>query len=551
MKKLLLSSILGFGLIANTGCYKDSDNTPAPQLIVEKPDIKIHTAVHGVVTDLGGANAENYQVDINGQTFPIDQEVYFVSLEGANKRNQHISIKENGNEIAFANVPLIENDNNKVDLLRFPEWSFGNITNTQALSLNNNLQIELINSLETVELSYGSITDHNLLQQIGIWGVGANNEDYFLDNQSAFFIGAESSTVNLNLNYSVTDLSLGQNAALFHLNEDFHQWIIVDQLDQNNGNIELPEFGYYLLANIAEATFIEGSLNYDQLPISFQSMDLSLMTDQSLSLQASANGRWSSYLPLDVLGQLSISNLCGDIILEKELEINENVQSFLIELTAEDSEDIVPLSFKDLKCDETFLSTPGSIINYGTDEVLMVFPNESVQLAVLSCGNISIRGYDVIENVEGISIPWKKNIDDELEYLNVCEDFAEGFTYLKINGEMEVLDAFTLEKQNNKSIFRSQNNNIRVLIEGTATGKYAENQVNFYINEIGFGENGYFMNCETAENGCEVKDCYVSHYEEMGNGMTRVTFSGVLWMQTIVNPIAGNYQVEGQIITTL
>ena len=116
---------------------------------------------------------------------------------------------------------------------------------------------------------------------------------------------------------------------------------------------------------------------------------------------------------------------------------------------------------------------------------------------------------------------------------------------------MKLYGAFTLEKENNKSIFRSQSDNIRVLIEGESTGKYGESQVNFYINDIDFGEDGYFMNCQLAPEGCEVKDCYVSHYEEMSNGMTRVTFSGVLWMQTIVNPTAGNYIVEGQIITTL
>jgi len=285
--------------------------------------------------------------------------------------------------------------------------------------------------------------------------------------------------------------------------------------------------------------------------LAFQSIDLSIDNNKSIQVTASANGRWASFLPKDILSVLTINDPCGEFVAEEDLNILEDGQTFATALTNANTENLIPLNFQSIKCDGELVNAPGTLVEFGATETLMLFPTSSVQIAVLSCGEIIISGYDVTNNNQGPGIPWNAQIEDQLEYLSACEDFNDGFSFLKINGEMELLSPFTLTKENGRSILRSAENDIRIIIQGEQIGNYKENEVNFYIDDEDFGEKGYRMYCENSPVGCGINDCYISHYEDVGNGLTRVTFSGTLWMQTIQNPTAGNYEVQGQIITTL
>ena len=82
-------------------------------------------------------------------------------------------------------------------------------------------------------------------------------------------------------------------------------------------------------------------------------------------------------------------------------------------------------------------------------------------------------------------------------------------------------------------------------------GEYMDNEVNFFIEDEDFGDDGYKMNCENSTIGCGFDNINITHLRDMGDGLSRISFSGTLWMQTIDNPTAGNYPVEGQIITKL
>ncbi len=552
MKKLLLSSILLLGIFS-AGCYKDSDNS-SEVIITERPDIKIGTSIHGVATDASGSEMVGYDLIINGERFAADQEVYYLDLTHVNKKNQHIAIEKDDVKVAFANVSLIENDVNKINFHSFPAYTTSQINASENLiTLNNNYQIDINSSDLSAdsEMEHWIFSDTELLQQLGTWGTDVAANDYFLHGLSAFHLYSENVIVDKNtlkLNYDLTGID-AENLSLFHLNENFHQWILVEEMNAANGVISLSGLGSYLIAEKTPSAFVEGSLNFEDLPLSFQDFQLSVDNDKTLSMIASAKGKWASHLPKDFLSLLSINNPCDEPVAEEELNILEDGQNFITSLTSSNTENIIPLNFENVDCDGTTLEVPGALIEFSNNESILIFPETSVETAIITCGDVLISGYNIEENIQGPSIPWNAEIEDLIDYLAVCDEYSEGYSYLEINGEMELLEPFTLEKENGRSILKSEDDKIRLIIQGQGTGEYLENQVNFFIDDEDFGGKGYRMFCENSPVGCGFDDCFISHYEEMGDGLTRVTFSGTLWMQTIADPTAGNYEVEGQIIT--
>lgn len=553
MKKLLFISTLFLWLSTTTGCYKDLDNTPEPVVVVERPDVKINTTLHGIVSNTDGDLADQYTVEVNGESFISNQDFYFMDLILANKKNQHISILKEGKELAFANVSLIENDVNKVNIKAFPEWKISSLTESENLiSLNSSLDLVITNPA-ILEVEYGLIEDSETINQLGFWGTDQEENDYFLQTNTAFYFNSTSQTSgenNLTINYNFENITTSVDLAIFHLNENFHQWILVENISTTTGSLTLPQFGYYILANISNTTFTEGQLSYEELPISFQNLELTLPESKSISIKSSANGRWSSFLPTESLGILSIKNPCGLNVYEEEIVIEPD-SPIHTKLNQQNIEHIIPIDFVNIDCNEGMVPQPGVVINYGSKEETMIFPNEQVDVVVLSCGELTLAGYDVIANEKGAVIPWSNDIEDDLGSLCSCPDFIDGYSYIMINGEHELLPGFTVDQVDGKTIFKSVDNKIRIIIKGEGVGEYETEAVNFFIDDPNFGKDGYRMFCENSAIGCGFDDCIISHFENIGNGLNRISFSGTLWMQTIDNPTAGNYFVEGQIVSIL
>ncbi len=549
MKKVLNILILLLCLLFVGGCYKDYDNPQELTSITASTDIKINTSLHGVVTDVNGLTLENFDISINDHNTYFNRDKYYLEVEKANKKNQFISITKDGKEIAFANVSLIENDNNTVNFTAFPEWQKNN--DSEKILINDHIELQ-IQQNENLEMEYGSIENSTTLKQLGKWGIDQNNNDYFLDTQSAFYFNSELFSENGKVHFNLletSNLSI-DNLAIFHFNSNIQQWLLLEQHLQTNSLIDLPTSGYYLLANITEATFIEGQVSYNQLPLAYQSLELSQLHGTKTNILASANGRWSSFVPKNIIAKLSITDPCDKVIVEQELVIDES-NVFETILTEDQEENIVRLNFMNVDCNGSILNTSASIIEFGSEDRLMLFSKATADIAVILCGEFSIAGFDVNNNTYGTPVPWNNDIDDELEYLSVCNEYSEGFSFIKINNDKRFYPPFKLIKEDNRSIFKSDDNRIRLSVKGESIGSYAENQVNIYINDIDFGNDGYAMNCETSPQGCGIDDCYISHFEHMSNGLTRISFSGLLWMNTINNPVAGYYPFEGQIVTSL
>ncbi len=544
MKKQLLIILTLLSVLA-TGCYEDQDNSLAPVTVTQVPDVKIQTTVYGIVVDNNGATVDNYTISTDEISALVDQEVFQLDLSQANKKNQHISIVQNDQEIAFANVSLIENDYNKIQINTFPEWTNSNSVQANNVLISNNFFEVKPNIDQSEQVSYGIIDNVNTLQQMGRWARGKEAGSFFLNPLSGFYYNDTNGDNDISVFFLENN---NTNVGLFHLDNDFHQWVLVDDFTESNQAISTDKSGYYMIANYTSSTFIEGKISYSETPVAYQNLTFQSPFNQEITSYTSANGRWSSYVPEDVLLNMQLLNPCGDLVnVTSEIQTANN-EVFALELNSSSSDEFLFLNFKNIDCNGDAIEEPAVQINFDDKDDYFLFGQENIETVFSTCGAIDIRGFDIKSNMKGNVIEWDSTIPDNLGVLTACEAIDKGYSYITINGEEELLPTFALSENNGNLTFSAEDSSFRIKIRGTEKGEYTEEEVNIFIEDEDFGMDGYFMQCENSPVGCGITDCYISHLEDMDDDLTRVSFSGVLWMQTINNPTAGNYPVEGQII---
>ena len=539
--------------VLSLGCYKDQNNTPDPITIMETPDVKINTTVYGVVNDESDNPLSNYTISVDGFNTPFENEIFKLSLTQVNKKNQHISVIRDEQEIAFANVSLIENDYNKLKLKSFPSWEQTSLEPANTKIIDKTIYDISLANQQNNPLNYGLIEDESTLQQMGIWGRGAEQENYFLTAIAAFYYKNDQENNSININYHRA-IPAGEKIGLFHLDNNFHQWVLIDQYSSSTITINSKLDGYYMLASYLPSTFIEGTVRYSklpledvQLPIAYQNLSLTSDYNEDINVHTSANGRWSSFVPDEILMRAIFYSPCSGIVTESEEIETQNPGSIETEFSASTSSGYLPLSFTNVDCSGQTISNPAIQVDFGDTEETFLFGEETIDKVISSCGSIILNGVDFENNMVGTEIEWNTDLEDDLGVLVSC-DSATDYSYLKINGEEEILPSFALSNNNGELIISAPDDTFRIKIKGDKVGAYEEDQVNIYIEDEDFGENGYLIKCENSTIGCGINDCYISHLQDLGDGFSRITFSGVLWMQTINNPTAGNYEVEGQII---
>jgi len=302
-----------------------------------------------------------------------------------------------------------------------------------------------------------------------------------------------------------------------------------------------------MLANYVPSIFKEGKVSYEQIPLSYQKVNIETPIESSLSIVTSAQGRWSAHLPLEGQINLSLINQCDEPMNYSE-DFSSSETSILTELDDSVIDNLLPLNFRNVDCEGNNLSNPAMYMDFGQQSEVFLFAEDKIETVFAVCGDVKIASLNLENNMRGPEIPWNQSIEDELGILPSCIEGGLGYSYLKLNGEEEILPTFTYSINDGELFLNSQDNTIRIKIRGNQVGAYSEDQVNIFIENEAFGNDGYYINCENSSIGCGINDCYISHFEEMEDGLFRMTFSGVLWMQTINNPTAGNYEVEGQIL---
>ena len=454
------------------GCYKDQDNSSEPITITEIPDTKINTTVYGIVVDEMGSRITDYSISVNGNSSSIMNDVFNIDLIQANKRHQHIAIIQDDQEIAFANVSLIENDYNKLQLTSFPRWEESSAVNSGNAFISNNIyEVNLLDEQQNNLVTYGVIESETTLQQMGQWATGKNMEDYFLDPISAFYYNNTQEKKSIATSYN-TSINTGENIGLFHLDNNFHQWILIEQFSTSQTIINADADGYYMLANYSPATFIEGKVTYAQLPISYQNIELSTASNQTLNLTTSANGRWSTYVPIETLTTVSMHTPCGDLFFSEEEVFNQNSEIYATEMDQINTNDFLPLSFRTVNCSGEQIAKAGLHLDYGGQRSFFLYGEENVETVISTCGDIMVGAFDIETNMQGVSIDWSSEIDDEIGVLTTCADTEMGYSYLKINDESQLLPTFALSENAGIITLSAPDNTIRIKIKGTGLGAY-------------------------------------------------------------------------------
>ena len=136
--------------------------------------------------------------------------------------------------------------------------------------------------------------------------------------------------------------------------------------------------------------------------------------------------------------------------------------------------------------------------------------------------------------------------------LSNCETFDAGYSYVTINGNTKIYEAFELSTTANQTILTSQDETFKLLVKGDSEGVYAGSDINLFIDDTDFGGVGYFIDCQTSTLGCGIDNLNITHYDADEEGIFRASFSGTVWILEESNEtVAGNFPIEGVIVFNL
>jgi len=239
-----------------------------------------------------------------------------------------------------------------------------------------------------------------------------------------------------------------------------------------------------------------GTIEKSGQPISFQYYQSSA----DKLLKSTALGHWIDILPSDSDIEIGIVNPCL-----------ENVETHSIITSDQDINEVINVGpavlLQDIEttiinCQGAEVDVSALVVTEAGRDFFYQFGNSEIMATVPVCNNeFTIAAYDINTGQQGLSFPWKNNIGDEVAFLNTCTDFADGYSYFKINDDPKIYSAFTFQLVDGNITLTSNTNDpeFKLLIGGNGKGSYDEMNVNIKIYDEGFGPNGYAVNCEESE----------------------------------------------------
>jgi len=553
--------ILLFSILFSA-CHQDFEEITDIEQNTDDPQIIITTELNGRLSDLDGNVLNDYTLDFGSSTVDINTSYFLEELNSIQKYGQYLRIQHAGEFRGFANLLLVENDINILDLYTFPKPSNSDIVIGSAFDLSPQSSIELKqlakNSgddyngeirIETIELN-----DPKLDRQLGNIGYDSNNQLVSLQIVDRFYFELKDNNANaLKIHadrpaiYSNTYGS-AELTGLFRFNEDKKRWEWIS--DYSEGKIRIKETGYYMLADYSSAVYLEGNLLMDGgSPLSYQEYTWN-NANLNTRGQTTLSGKFLSAVPASSELEFSIGGHCG-IPIESFTYSSLDTDQKEIELNIEnDGEHFFNLSTEILSCDEEFSFLNAVQIKSATKDFVYAFEENLIDRWISVCSSsFEVAAYDFETDDYGPRFSWSTQILEPIDYLSKCPEHVNGFAYLTIRQDKKIYSAIRTENLGDKTILESQNGEIKFLIDGNTPGVYTEDQLNIKINDNGFGDHGYAVSCENSTQGCGITNIYVSHYEEMPGGWIRITFSGEVWMQTITPAAAGNFPIGGTILS--
>lgn len=550
-----------FLAIAFTSCYDNIDQSEDISAIEEDTPILATTIITGSLLDQG-ESLDQYQLLVNDQTISIDQKIFLEEIEDINKKGQAIYALIDGQEVSMMHTQLIENDINLIQLERFDPMNSNSIASSGPFMITPKVRLHMDTDILVDDqgnaVSHESYIDHRDLSsldhigQVGLTGYLRSGELVVTSHQTAFQLQARDANGNpLGISNGrsaqlMVDVDQ-ENSSLFWLDRDQERWIEIRSLQQGANDITITAFGYYTVSTHQSAIYHEGEVNREGDRVAYQLLQSSAGSHQHQSY-TTAKGRWYTAIPADEDVQYTTINPCLDIMESHEVpSSNSDVSG--IDIEVEDTH-YYRLRSKIIDCNGEVENTSGVSLHHVGRSVIYPFSQAEIDTWVPVCADeFGLSAYDIDTDDEGPQIPWSLQIEEDDNYLSNCAAYADGYSYIKIDDDKEVLSAFETVELTDETILASIDDKIRFKFDGMSTGMYSMEDVNLYLNDESFGTNGYFISCENSSAGCGFTDWNVTHYKAGEEKWIRVSFRGTVWMQTIDPPVAGYYDMEGVILT--
>lgn len=543
--KLILLSLLF------NSCYEDSDFT-----IVETEEeissTRIDAGLSGKLNS-ENTNSEELSLEVDNQVYDI-KDNFFIDLKDVKKRGQMMYLKSGNDLVAFGNPLLIENDINYFEFINLgpPRTEEIDVRSSNNIVIGEvNVELgssgllkdgEIISNNERLKIL--EIEDVNTLKSFASYGFDKEKEPLFIEPVMGFHLGLDDSAITFDPRLSYVSYNNSDQLALFMI-DGFDNLVLVAEGSELN-RYPISSQGLYILGTYRDAVYIEGTIHKDGYGISY----MPLKIENTNNFYSTSKGRWAQYNTINTEIDLQVLSPCYDFIQSQKLLLSQDDKlDVSVDLKANEGL-IYNLKTRVINCDGSIDEIQAVNIDNGSNSYIYVFEEGTVDKWIPVCQKeFSISGVSVGSFAKGPLFTWSVDFNDDVSFVSNCPELEEGFAYFVINGEENVYSAFEINADLEHTVLRSEANKIRIRFDGSMERTYAENEVRIFISDPDFGNNGYAISCENSPVGCGINDFQVTHFEDAGSGWFRASFSGVLWAQTIDPPVAGNYQLEGIILS--
>ncbi|NNE27096.1 MAG: hypothetical protein HKN09_09655 [Saprospiraceae bacterium] len=556
MKKELFA--IGILTMSLTACYDQFDDTTTIT-IPEAPEVYVDAHLIGDVKLIDETLVNQFTIDVNDNSAFVESGFINMNLDFVNEVSQLIEVNSLADGNAIAIMPIHRNATTYASIYLFPAHNILPDIQTESFSLGLigigqiTGQANTFNTSSTINAFYRALNDEKLVNQLGHRGLGPAGEIWAIDIHTAFefnFQDSQGQAVELPQNNTIrlelTQVNLEDGQVLLHLDETLGIWKFVEQLD-GLASVTLGETGYYAFANVQQAALVRSVLKIEDKPVSYQ--DFVLGTDAlRIEARSVSSGEWLALVPVEEALDIEFLSPCGEILGSSAFDpISEDIYLPPIEIAGSDN--YFNISADVIDCSGNSNDTPAFIVSNGANHQTYAFMNTPDVFVPVCNASLTINATDLNSGEIGPSIDWDVSSEMSLDILSHCMSIGDGYAFVRIGEDEQILEDFIVTIEQNQTIFKSNNGAFTMRIAGTSVESYNEDQVNITINDTSFGSQGYFINCDNSDLGCGITQCDITHFAEEEGEWYRVQFEGEIWVRTINPPVASYQPIRGEILT--
>ena len=496
------------------GCVEETEQIEIA-VQTEVATTSITTTLSGRVLLDDGEFLTDYDIYMNGLVFNVDGDHFIIESDEIKKEGQLLRIEKEGRFVAWAYVLLHEND---INVLNLHEMNGLSAVSPSDLKLSESLAISASSNFNLAHFPFLQA------RQLGRSAFSLDGMQLYLkDGYEAIYVDGEA-------RFDIIDDS-DREIYEFDFERGYFQ--------QSASDTDLSE-GIYIIGETESGVYVEGMIIQSEDHISYANYNTG---ENGLSLTSTHDGYWMAHLPLETESNVEIFNKCNQPIHTMRVSGSESIE-------VPESVTSTTIATEVIDCDALPEDQPAIVIE-NSEEVLLG-KNSALDINLLSCDEgINIQGYNTETEQGSISIEWGEE-EDNLKVLSNCETFDAGYSYVTINGNTKIYEAFELTTTTEQTILTSQDESFKLLVKGDAEGLYGGTDINLFIDDTDFDGVGYFIDCQTSTLGCGIDNLNITHYDADEEGIFRASFSGIVWILEKSNEtVAGNFPIEGVIVFNL